>query len=259
MLLADRVCVVAGVGPGMGQAIVHSLARHGAAVVLAARTESYLEEVAAAVKAEGGRTLTVPTNIVDPDQCKRLFDTTVAEFGRVDVLVSAAFRPDVFQPFEDVGVAAWRKIFEVNVFGTLQVVEAVIPHMKAQGGGSIVLINSSIIRKPLPKQGGYAASKGALMSAAHALARELGQYKIRVNSVVPGWMMGPPVQMYLDWQSQERGITPEQVYDEVASEIALGEIPTQEACADSVVFFASDLSRAVTGASLDVNGGEVFH
>src|SRR5438132_275572 len=84
VLLADRVCVVAGVGPGMGQAIAHSLARHGAPVVLAARTESYLEEVADAIKSEGGRALVVPTNMVDADQCRRLVETAVAEFGRVD-------------------------------------------------------------------------------------------------------------------------------------------------------------------------------
>jgi NAD(P)-dependent dehydrogenase (short-subunit alcohol dehydrogenase family) len=130
--------------------------------------------------------------------------------------------------------------------------------MKAQGGGSIVFINSMVIRKILPNQGGYAASKGALMTAAQVLAKELGPHRIRVNSVVPGWMWGPSVEGWFEMRAKQ-GPSVQEQYDAIAKDIPLGMIPPDDDVANAVVFFASDLSAVVTGQSLDVNGGEVFH
>jgi NAD(P)-dependent dehydrogenase (short-subunit alcohol dehydrogenase family) len=97
------------------------------------------------------------------------------------------------------------------------------------------------------------------MAATHGLARELGGSKIRVNSVVPGYIWGPSLQWYFNDLAKKRGVTPQQVYDEVAAEGALHHIPTSEEIAPAVVFFASDASRVITGQSLDVNGGNIFH
>jgi NAD(P)-dependent dehydrogenase (short-subunit alcohol dehydrogenase family) len=259
MLLKDKVAIVSGVGPGLGSEIARAFAREGAKVVLGARTASFLDEVASEVTAMGGEALAVPTDVTKPEQCDAIVAGAVEAFGRVDCLVNSAFRPDVFKTFEDVDLDAWRKIFDVNVFGSLQLTKAVLPTMKANGGGSIVFINSMVVRKPLPLQGGYAASKGALMTAAQILAKELGQYKIRVNSVVPGWMLGPPVEMWLSWQSHSNGTSRDEEYDKLAAEIPLGFIPPDEDVANAVVFFASDLAAVITGQALDVNGGEVFH
>lgn len=259
MLLEDKVGIVSGVGPGLGKEIAVAFAREGADVVLGARTEPYLAEVQAEIEALGRRARYAPTDITDPAQCERLVRTAVDEFGRVDVLVNNAFAADVFQLFEDVDLAAWRHIVDVNLFGSLQLTKAAIPVMKGQGGGSIVFVNSMIIRKVLPLQGGYATSKGALMTAAQVLAKELGPHKIRVNSIVPGWMWGPSVQGYFAMMEKQTGKSVQDSYDEVASEIALGLIPTDDDCANVAVFFASDLSSVITGQALDVNGGEVFH
>ena len=257
-LLEGKVAIVSGVGPGMGQATAKALAREGATVAMAARTESYLEQVAKEIEADGGRALPVPTDLVDASQCQALVDRTVAEFGGLDVLVNAAFKPDVFRRFDEVDLNEWRSIFDVNVWGSLQLTQAAVPHLKERGGGSIVFVNTMEIRKPRQRLGGYASSKGALLVAARVLAYELGQHKIRVNSVVPGWMWGPPVQGYVDYMSQRKGMAPEDVIAGITAEIPLGEIPRQEDCAEAVVFFASDLSRAITGQALDTNGGEVF-
>jgi NAD(P)-dependent dehydrogenase (short-subunit alcohol dehydrogenase family) len=259
VLLKDKVAIVSGVGPGLGREVARAFAREGAAVVLGARTETFLAEVSNEIEAMGGRALPVPTDITSTDQCAALAAAAVDVFGRIDCLVNSAFRPDVFRAFEEVDLGAWRKIFEVNVFGSLQLTQAVIPQMKRQGGGSIVFINSMVVRKPLPLQGGYAASKGALMTAAQVLAKELGAYQIRVNSVVPGWMLGPPVEMYLEMMAQANGTSRDEEYAKLAAEIPLGFIPPDEDCANAVVFFASDLSSVITGQALDVNGGEVFH
>lgn len=259
MLLKDKVGIVSGVGPGFGREIALAFAREGAAVVLGARTESYLETVRAEIEALGGRATAAVTDITDAAQCERLVDTARDAFGRVDVLVHNAFAPDVFQPFEAVDLDAWRHIMDVNLFGSLQLTKAAIPTMKGQGAGSIVFVNSMIVRKILPLQGGYATSKGALLTAAQVLAKELGPHHIRVNSIVPGWMWGPSVQGYFRMMQTQTGRPTQEQYDEIAAQIPLGEIPPDEDCANAVVFFASDLSSVVTGQALDVNGGEVFH
>jgi NAD(P)-dependent dehydrogenase (short-subunit alcohol dehydrogenase family) len=259
MLLQHKVAIVSGVGPGLGQEIALAFAREGADVVLGARTEANLAKVHGEIEALGRRSCYATTDITDRAQCDRLVAAALDEFGRVDVLVNNAFAPDVFQPFEDVDLDAWRHIVDVNLFGSLQLTQAVIPTMKARGGGSIVFVNSMIVRKVLPRQGGYATSKGALLTAAQVLAKELGEHRIRVNSIVPGWMWGPSVEGYFRWQEQETGTPVQEQYDVIAADIALGEIPTDGDCAQAAVFFASDLASVITGQALDVNGGEVFH
>ena len=182
----------------------------------------------------------------------------VAAFGGLDVVVNSAFRGDTFQRVEDADMATWHKIFEVNFFGAMNLSRAAIPHLRARGAGSIVNIASMSARKVREAEAGYAASKAALLTATQSMALELAPDRIRVNAVVPGWIWGPNVQMYVGWQSQSRGITEAEVIAEITENIPLGEVPPQEDIAEAVVFFASGMSRMVTGQSLDVNGGEYF-
>ncbi len=113
-------------------------------------------------------------------------------------------------------------------------------------------------RKIDPEFGAYAATKAAILSTVRHLAVELGGDGIRVNSVIPGYIWGDSVEWYFKWLAEQKGITPEEQYDEVASETALHHLPTSAEIADSVLFFASPLSRVVTGQTLDVNGGHWF-
>jgi NAD(P)-dependent dehydrogenase (short-subunit alcohol dehydrogenase family) len=259
MLLENRVAIVSGIGPGMGRDISMAFAREGAHVVLAARGADKLDAVAAEIRALGRKALSVPTDIAKPEDTRRLVDAAHAEFGRIDVLVNNAFRGGVEPLFADIDLAHWRDVFDVNVFGALALTQAVVPHMQRQGGGSIVFINSMSMRIIEPRFASYASSKGALMVAAQSLARELGPDKIRVNSVVPGYIWGKSLEGYFKSLAQQQGTTPEKVYDAIASRTALHHIPTSEEIADAVLFFASDLSRVVTGQALDVNGGHHFH
>jgi NAD(P)-dependent dehydrogenase (short-subunit alcohol dehydrogenase family) len=259
VLLENRIAIVSGIGPGMGRDVSLALAREGADVVLAARTPATLEAVAAEVRALGRRPLLVPTDIARPEDCRRLAEAAHAEFGRIDVLVNNAFRGGPYDPVETARMDDWRRIFDVNVFGSVQLSQAVIPYMKAQGGGSIVMINSMSIRIIEPRFGGYAASKGALLAVTQTMAKELGPHGIRVNSVVPGYIWGPALEGWFRELARQRGTTPEAVYADIASRTCLNHIPTSEEIARAVVFFASDLSRVVTGQALDVNGGHFFH
>ncbi len=257
-LLSGKVCVVSGVGPGLGRQAARALATHGADLVLAARRQHTLDDVLAEVEGMGARAIAAPTNITDADACARLVTAATEAFGGVDVLVNNAYRADVFQSFEDVDLALWRKIMDVNLFGTLQMTRAALPAMRARGGGSVVMVASMVTRQPQPAQGGYAISKGALLTATRVLAYELGPSKVRVNAVVPGWMAGPSVDIYIDMTSTGRGVTPEIIAEELNARVPLGRIPSDAEVAGSIVYLASDLSRAMTGQALDTNGGEIF-
>ena len=258
-LLDGRAAIVSGVGPGMGRAIALELARAGADVALAARRISSLEAVAAEVEALGRRAVCVPTDLTDEGQCRRLADTVADELGRVDVLVNNAFaEEDWHLPFDGFDPSRWRIPVDVNVFGTLTLTQACVPHLREAGSGSVIMITTLSVRNPIPLLAGYAASKSALTTGAHVLARELGGAKIRVNCVAPGHIRGETLEEYFAWIAEQRGVTTEVVADEIAAMNPLHHLPAPDEIAPAVLFFASDLSRVVTGQTLDVNCGRTF-
>ena len=260
MLLQDKVVIVSGVGPGLGQANARALAREGATVVLAARNAEYLAQVRDEIEGAGGKALVLPTNLVDADQVRALVDGTIDAFGRIDGLVNNAFRMDTFEPFDAVDLTKWRKIFEVNVWGALGLTQACLPHLKQavvdHGDASVVFIISMSMRNIRPLEGGYSSSKAAVQTAAKTMAVELGPVGVRVNCVAPGWIGGPNVETFIGWESESRGISRDEVRAEIEGRIPLRVIPPQDEIANSVVFFVSPWSRVVTGQTLDVNGGE---
>lgn len=258
MLLKNKIVIISGIGPGLGIKLAVSAAEEGArGVVLAARTASKLDEAAATIQALGLDTavLKVPTDISDRAQCDALAQKTIERFGRIDALINSAYSHSDFLTAENAQLDNWRRDLEVNLFGSMNMTLAVVPQMKAQGGGSIVMINTMAARKPYPPEAGYAASKGALSTAAMYLAEDLGKYGIRVNSAYMGWMWGAPLQGYFEQQAQSLGVSVESLKEEVAKDIALRRIPEDGECAKAAIFLASDYASAVSGAQLDVNGG----
>jgi len=259
MLLDGKIVIVSGIGPGLGIELATLAAQEGArGLAVAARTPAKLDDAEAAIRARGLATpvVKVATDIRDRAQCTRLVDATVGAFGRVDALVNSAYVPGGFEPAESADLDDWRGTLDVNLFGTMTLTQAVIPVMKRQGGGAIVMINSMVTRKPMPVQGGYTVSKAALTAATAQLALELGPSNIRVNSAYMGWMWGPPVEGYLRAAAEREGTTLEALVAAVARNIPLGRIPDDADCAKAALFLVSDYACAVTGAALDVNGGE---
>ncbi len=259
MLLQDKVVIVSGIGPGLGQELALLAAREGAsAVVLAARTPGKLDAAERDILALGRevQVLKVPTDIADAAQCETLAKRTLERFGRIDVLFNSAYDPGSFEPIKDADLDSWRRAMDVNFFGTMQLTQACVPAMIEAGGGAIVMIGTMVEHKPLATQGGYGASKSALRSATRHLALELGQYGIRVNSCHMGWMWGPAVEGYLDWQASQSGTPREALIEAITRNIPLGMIPDDGDCARAAVLLASDYACVVTGAALDVNGGE---
>ena len=258
-LLKGRIAIVSGIGPGVGKEVAYAFAREGADVVLAARTASVLEEVALGVRKRRQKALCVPTDVAKREECERLVETAIKHFKRVDVLVNNAFLTHPWGPIESADFESWKRIFDVNLFGSLRLSQLVIPHMRRQGGGAIVMVNTMSMRIIEPNVGGYASSKGALMTATQTLAKEVGPDGIRVNSVVPGYIWSDKMEAYFRRLAQEQGRTYEDVHAEVSAKTALRRIPDSAEIADAVLFFASDLSRGCTGQALDVNGGHYFH
>ena len=256
MLLRDKVVIVSGVGPGLGQELAHGAAREGARVVLAARTAAFLDELRGKLEAQGSECLAVPTDITVREQCARLVQATLERFGRVDSLINSAYTMGKVMLFEDADIDRWQVPIKVNLFGSLQLSQQVVAPMKAQGGGAIVMVGTVAARKPHAKDTAYAASKAALQAAARNLALELGGYRIRVNTAMMGRMWGPAAELQVKQLSESRGIPPEVIKREQAARMALPEIPDDSECAGAVLFLASDYSRAITGATLDVNAGE---
>ncbi len=254
-LLDGRVAIISGIGPGMGRDAALACAREGARVVLAARTLSKVESVAAEVESLGGEALAVTTDVTDLTQIDDLVASTLDTFGRVDVLVNNAFAQPPFATLEEMDLESWYSSFEINCTSALKMSRAVLPSMRQQGKGSIINVATMSIRNNKPMFGAYAAAKSAMTSMTRTMAKEVGPDGVRVNAICPGFIFGDSVQWYLQSLADQHNTTYQEEYDNVANEIALGFIPDSEQICGSVVFFASDLSIACTGTSLDVNGG----
>lgn len=257
-LLAGTVVVVSGVGPGLGRSIALRSALAGADVVLAARTASRLDDVAKEVAALGRRSLAVAVDITDGDAPERLAVAALDAFGRVDTLVNNAFAIPPLTSLADADTGAIRAAFETNVLATLAMTRQFTPAL-ATSRGSVVMINSAVLRHSRLSFGGYKMAKSALLALAQSLATELGPRGIRVNSVAPGYIWGDSLKWYFGHLARKRGVDAQQIYDETAATTDLRSLPEPDEIADAVVFLASSMARAITGQCLDVNSGEYHH
>jgi NAD(P)-dependent dehydrogenase (short-subunit alcohol dehydrogenase family) len=258
-LLAGKTVVVSGVGAGLGHQVAAAVVRDGGNAVLGARTEANLAKSAAGIDPDGAHTAYRATDITDEGQCEALAGLARERFGRIDAIVHVAAWDSYFGGVEDADFASWQSVIDVNLLGTLRMTRACLPSLKERGGSVVFIGTQSAVAAPTQvKQAAYAASKGALTSAMYSLARELGPFRIRVNTVLPGWMWGPPVQAYVRFTAQTEGVPEDVVLARLTERMALPELATDADVADAAVFLASDRARAVTGQSLLVNAGELM-
>jgi NAD(P)-dependent dehydrogenase (short-subunit alcohol dehydrogenase family) len=254
-ILEDKIVVVAGVGPGLGRSIAVQAAKAGADVVLAARTESRLADVADEIKQLGRRTVQVGTDINSEESAQNLVDTTLAEFGRIDALVNNAFAIPPLGDLATVDLDQVRAGFETNVLGALRLTRLFAPAL-AESTGSVVMINSSVLRHSSQPYGAYKMAKSALLAMSQSLATELGEQGIMVNSVLPGYIWGGTLKGYFEHQAGKYGTTVDDIYKAAAVNSDLKRLPTEDEVASAILFMASDLSSGITGQALDVNCGE---
>ncbi|MFC7495183.1 MULTISPECIES: SDR family oxidoreductase [unclassified Nocardioides] len=256
-LLQDKVIVLSGVGPGLGRALGEEAARLGADLVLASRTESRLEKMAAVVESYGRRAAVVPTDITDEASRAALVEKALEAFGRVDCLLNNAFAIPPMDPITQISPADLARANETNVFAPLRL-SALFADALSATKGSIIMLNSCVSFSSQPEYAGYKLSKGALEHLASSLATELGPRGIRVNSVAPSYIYEDVNRGYFDFLAAVEGKTHDEVYAEKAAPTDLKRLASAQEVARATLFLASDLASAVTGQMLTVDCGE-FH
>jgi NAD(P)-dependent dehydrogenase (short-subunit alcohol dehydrogenase family) len=263
VLLDGKVAVVSGVGHGLGRAVCLALLREGAAVVAGDIDEPPLTDLRDAASASpagcANRLRTQRTDITDSTQCEALVGHAVDAFGRVDVLVNDAYHGGDFLPFADADLDVWRQVADVNIWGTLGMTRAALPHLGAHDDGRVIMVVTQGVEWVQQGFGAYTGTKAAVAHYVKLLASELGPRGVRVNGVFPGPMWGPALQGHLQMLADGRGVSLDAVYDEWAQDTALHHLVTPDDVADSVVFLASSLARWITGQALYVNAGQWFH
>jgi NAD(P)-dependent dehydrogenase (short-subunit alcohol dehydrogenase family) len=257
--LRGKTAIVSGVGAGLGIEIVSRLAWAGANLVLGDIDPSGLSQAESLLKALNAPHAGRQTDIRDRGACEALVGLAVRTFGTVDILINDAFRAEAPGSFEDADMEAWRAVADVNLWGTLGMIKAALPALKASQAGAIVNINTHGSEALDPDFGGYTASKAALAHLTRHLAREFGPYGIRVNGVHPGPMDAEPRRNFLATQAASLGVTAESLDAPAIAQTSLGHLASALDVAQAVTFLASPLARSITGQALFVDGGAWLH
>lgn len=241
--LTDRVAVVTGAGRGIGAGIARAYAEAGAHVVCAARTREAIEETAAVVRARGRRALAVPCDVTERAQLEALVEATVAEFGRLDLLVNNAggWPPKAALRTSEKDFEA---AFRFNVTSAFLLTRFAVPHMAAGGGGAIVNVSSAAGRLAQPGFAAYGTAKAALSFLTRNLAAEFAP-KVRVNAIAVGSVETSALGTILDdeLRAKMEGATP------------MGRIGSVEDIAACALYLASPAAGWVTGKVFEVDGG----
>ncbi len=246
--LAGKVAIVTGAGQGMGYAVAHRLAAAGARLVVNDVNAAAAEQTAAALSAAGHAALAVPGDVGSSQDVRGIVETTLDRYGSIHILINNAgvLRPTAVIDIEE---AEWDLVVNVNLKGTYLCSRAVLPAMRAGGWGRIVNF-SSTAGKNVSTVGGahYTAAKAGVLGFTRHLAKEAAPYGITVNAVCPG---------LIDTEMVRATISDEQTSTYAAS-FPIARLGLPEEVAELVAFLASDRAAYITGASLDINGGDLM-
>ncbi|MEU7277348.1 SDR family oxidoreductase [Streptomyces sp. NPDC045431] len=239
--------LVTGAGSGLGRAIALAFAAEGASVAVAGRTAATLDETVALIEKEGGTAAAFTADVSRADDVRALVRRTVERFGGLDVAVNnAAVLRGEGSPVADLGPADWQAMLDINVTGVLYALQAEIAHMRANGGGAIVNVGSTLgAHVRLPGMGGYTAGKAAVAALTRAAALDHIGDGIRINLVSPGASDAP------------MSLRPGETHEERAARFTtpLGRLTSAEEVAAAVLYLASPDAGSTVGTDLVVDGG----
>jgi NAD(P)-dependent dehydrogenase (short-subunit alcohol dehydrogenase family) len=240
-----RVALVTGAARGLGRATAARLYDQGASVAVHVRDRTRAEAVAGAL---GERSLAVPGDLEADGMPEDLVARTLNRFGRLDILINNAALP-LTTRFEQLTAEEWRRALEVNLTVPFLLIHAALPAMKAQQYGRVVNVSSTAGRTVSTLGGAhYTASKAGLLGLTRAAAKELGKHGITVNAVCPGM---------IDTELTRESASPERLA-QLASSFPVPRLGTAVEVADLICFAASEAAGYITGASLDINGGDLM-
>lgn len=253
MKLKDKVALITGGSSGIGRAAAVAMAREGAKVALSARRAERCQEAADEIKGMGGEALALPGDVADAEHVEALVAATVERWGRLDIVVPNAGINGVLAPIEDITPEEWDQTQNINVRGTFLTVKYAIPHLRAAGGGSIVVVSSVNGNRIFSNFGftSYSCSKAAQVTFAKMAAVELAQWAIRINVVCPGW-----TKTSIGENTFARDIDK----IKIPREYPEGMVPLQqrpassEEVANAILFLASNEASYVTGTEIYVDG-----
>ncbi len=246
--LVGRVTVVTGAAQGMGRAVAVRFAAEGATLLLVDVREARLAELVVELRAQGAVVMERACDVADDAQVAATVAATIAEHGRLDVLVNAA---GIMHPtrFAELTVEQWDRVIAVNLRGTFLMLHAAYPHMRAQGDGRVVNF-ASTAGLTVSTLGGahYTAAKHGVVGLTRAVAAEGGPHGIRVNAVCPGLIDTEMVRDTIDPVTIAR----------FADSFPIRRLGTPEEVAELVLFLVSDRSAYITGAALNISGGDLL-
>ena len=246
--LDDRVAIVTGASRGIGRSIALGLAQAGAHVALTARKQPDLDAVAHEIVGLGRRALPMAGHMGRRPDIDRLFETTLREFGRLDILVNNAATNPVFGPLMEIEEEAWDKIMALNVKGYLFAAQRAAKPMLAAGKGAIVNVSSTGGLRASPGLGAYSVSKAAVIMLTRVLAKELAPFGVRVNAIAPA--------LVETRFSEALWKTPE-ILETYLKTTPMGRTAQPEEMAGAVVYLCSDAASYVTGEVLVLDGGHL--
>jgi len=252
MRLQNKVAIVTGGGVGIGKAYAQGLAQEGAKVVVADIQEAEAQKVAADIKKAGDEAIAVPVDVTSVEKTQAMAQAALQAYGRIDILVNNAGLYSALKKknFMEIDPDEWDRVMAVNVKGLFLCVKAVYPAMKQQGKGKIINISSGTALSGSPLFLHYVSSKAGVLGFTRALAREVGDDNICVNSIMPG--------LTISGSNQEGVMTPEQLADRRKRRCFQRDQYPQD-LVGTVIFLASDDSDFMTGQSISVDGGMNMH